>query len=127
MSNEKPNDLNDLFNLKQAAEYIGFKACTLRTWRYTQPGVLKFIKIGRKDFYHKKDLDSFLAMRLAAGKGPRIKKDTKEIEEKKERKERVLKIEKTVISPFERALIRRQEEQELREFFRQNFDHGGIL
>jgi len=58
-----PNVREDLFNTEAAAPYIGHRPPTLHRWRVEGTGP-QFIKLGRKVFYRKADLDSFLDSRI---------------------------------------------------------------
>jgi len=53
------NPQTDLFDTKEAAEYIGHAVGTLNNWRVTGEGP-KFIKPRRKVFYPKAELDAWL-------------------------------------------------------------------
>ncbi|EGA64178.1 helix-turn-helix domain-containing protein [Vibrio brasiliensis] len=52
--------MNNKFNRKQAAEYLGLSEGTLAVWASTGRYQLPFVKVGRKVFYRKSDLDAFI-------------------------------------------------------------------
>ncbi len=56
-------------NTEEAAEYLGVAPATLPTWRCTGRYVLPYLKIGRKIYYLKSDLDHFIASHRV-GDGP---------------------------------------------------------
>ncbi len=53
-------DNSNLLDTKQAAEYLGLRPSTLRTWRYKKSYDLKYMKIGRAVIYRLEDLSIFL-------------------------------------------------------------------
>lgn len=55
----------ELLNRTQAADYISVKAQTLSVWATTGRYSLPFIKVGRKVFYRREDLDNFLITRTS--------------------------------------------------------------
>lgn len=54
-----PNAREDLYDTEAAAPYIGHRPPTLHRWRVEGYGP-PFIKLGRKVFYRRADLDAFL-------------------------------------------------------------------
>ena len=62
MAVAKPqNETREIFNEKQAAEYVGQKPGTLRQWRTNGKGPA-YHKKGRRVFYKKGDLDAWMAI-----------------------------------------------------------------
>lgn len=59
LDNSSPVNLQPLLNEQQASELIGFKVATLRKrrWQGLPP---RFLKVGRKVFYHSCELNDFL-------------------------------------------------------------------
>lgn len=53
----------NLLNRDQAANYLGLQSQTLSVWACTGRYALPFIKVGRKVFYRREDLDNFLTNR----------------------------------------------------------------
>ena len=53
----------DLFNNKEAAEYIGVTPRTLEVWRSTKRNQISYIKVGSLVKYRRSDLDIFLEHR----------------------------------------------------------------
>jgi len=51
---------NELYPPEQAAPYLHTPAATLQWWRTKDRGP-KYLKIGRKVFYRRTDLDAFIA------------------------------------------------------------------
>lgn len=53
--------MNEKFNTKQAAEYLGLKTGTLNLWRCTKHSPAPaYLKIGVRVYYLKKDLDAYM-------------------------------------------------------------------
>lgn len=52
-----------LLNRNDAADYISVRPQTLSVWATTGRYSLPFIKVGRKVFYRREDLDNFLTNR----------------------------------------------------------------
>lgn len=52
---------------EQAADYLGIKPITLRTWRCNKRYTIPFIKVGGRIRYRKEDLDAWLASRTVGG------------------------------------------------------------
>ena len=52
--------MNDLYLPKEAAGYLHTPVTTLQWWRHLSRGP-KYVKIGRRIFYRKADLDAFIA------------------------------------------------------------------
>jgi len=52
--------MNNKFNRKQAADYLGLSEGTLAVWASTGRYQLPFVKVGRKVFYRQSDLDQFI-------------------------------------------------------------------
>lgn len=48
------------FNSDGAAEYLGIRPATLKTWRCTRKVQIPFVKIGDRVVYRQVDLDRFL-------------------------------------------------------------------
>lgn len=48
---------------EQAADYLGIKPITLRTWRCNKRYTIPFIKVGGRIRYRKEDLDAWLESR----------------------------------------------------------------
>lgn len=44
----------------QAADALGLQPSTLERWRSVDPGRLPFHKVGRRVFYHRRDIDAFM-------------------------------------------------------------------
>lgn len=55
------------FNRIEAAEYLGVSPGTLTVWASLGRYRLPFVKIGRKVFYLKDDLDDFIRKRRCLG------------------------------------------------------------
>ena len=53
----------ELLTREYAASYLSIKPQTLATWATTGRYSLPFIKVGRKVFYRREDLDQFLKSR----------------------------------------------------------------
>ncbi|MFA3790836.1 helix-turn-helix domain-containing protein [Aliiglaciecola sp. SL4] len=53
----------ELLNRNDAADYISVKPQTLSVWATTGRYSLPFVKVGRKVFYRREDLDNFLSSR----------------------------------------------------------------
>ena len=51
----------------EAADYLGVAQATLPTWRCTRRYALPYIKLGRKVYYLKSDLDRFIQSRRVNG------------------------------------------------------------
>ena len=47
----------------EAAEYLGLAPATLEVWASTGRYSLPFVKIGRRAFYRRSDLDAFITRR----------------------------------------------------------------
>jgi predicted site-specific integrase-resolvase len=56
----RPEITNPLMNAKEAAEYLHCSEATLRYWRFAGIGPT-FTKPAGRVFYHKRDLDEYLA------------------------------------------------------------------
>jgi excisionase family DNA binding protein len=54
----------DRLSNQEAASYLGVKPETLDVWRSSGRYSLPFVKIGRRVFYRKSDLDSFIESRI---------------------------------------------------------------
>lgn len=59
----------DRFTRKEAAEYIGVKAQTLGLWAISGKYGLPFVKVGRKVYYRRDDLDAWLRSRTVTHTG----------------------------------------------------------
>lgn len=55
----------ELLNRNEAANYISVKPQTLSVWATTGRYSLPFIKVGRKVFYRREELDNFLQNRTS--------------------------------------------------------------
>ena len=55
----------ELLNRNEAADYISVKPQTLSVWATTGRYGLPFIKVGRKVFYRREELDQFLNARTS--------------------------------------------------------------
>ncbi|MBU3004284.1 helix-turn-helix domain-containing protein [Paraglaciecola arctica] len=55
----------ELLNRNEAADYISVKPQTLSVWATTGRYGLPFIKVGRKVFYRREELDQFLDTRTS--------------------------------------------------------------
>jgi len=53
----------NLLSRKEAAAYIGLQAQTLSVWASTGRYSLAYIKVGRRVFYRREELDNFLINR----------------------------------------------------------------
>lgn len=58
------------FGNDEAADYLGVAHATLPTWRCTKRYGLPYIKLGRKVYYLKSDLDRFIQSRRVDGPEP---------------------------------------------------------
>ncbi len=54
---------NDRLSRKEAADYLGLALATLEIWASTGRYNLPFIKIGRRVYYRRSDLDAFIEQR----------------------------------------------------------------
>ena len=52
--------MSDLFVVIEAGEYLHTPPATLQWWRHVKRGPI-YVKIGRRIFYRKSDLDDFIA------------------------------------------------------------------
>lgn len=55
----------DLFVTIEAAEYLRTPRATLQWWRHLKRGPI-YVKIGRRIFYRKSDLDAFIGKNVRA-------------------------------------------------------------
>lgn len=55
--------LFDRLSNQEAASYLGVKPETLDVWRSVGRYSIPFVKVGRRVFYRKSDLDGFIASR----------------------------------------------------------------
>lgn len=58
---------DDRLTRDEAAEYLGVKASTLTVWASTGRYNLPFIKVGRRVYYRRADLDAWLDRRRRGG------------------------------------------------------------
>lgn len=61
--------LSPLLCRKDAARYLGVSHQTLAQWAYNQRVALPYLKLGRRVFYRKADLDSFIAANIQVAAG----------------------------------------------------------
>jgi excisionase family DNA binding protein len=54
----------DRLSNQEAASYLGLKPQTLDVWRSSGRYSLPFVKIGRRVFYRKSDLEAFIESRI---------------------------------------------------------------
>lgn len=50
----------ELYTLKEAAEYLHVQPCTLYRWRHERRHEIPCSRIGGRIFYRKRDLDCFI-------------------------------------------------------------------
>jgi Helix-turn-helix domain len=65
MSNQGPIDLGELKSPEEAAAALRVKFATLATWRAQRRGP-PFVKIGRRVFYLRRDLEAWAGSRWVA-------------------------------------------------------------
>lgn len=61
--------LEDRMTRKEAAAYLGLTLGTLEIWASTGRYNLPFVKVGRRVFYRKSDLDAFIEQRTVTNTG----------------------------------------------------------
>ncbi len=52
---------------REAAEYLGLAPATLEVWASTGRYALPYVKIGRRAFYRRSDLNAFIERRTVGG------------------------------------------------------------
>lgn len=57
------DNYSDLIDTATAANYVGATKQTLEVWRCTKRYAIPYIKVGRRVYYRRRDLDTWLESR----------------------------------------------------------------
>ena len=60
---------SDLLTTEEAAEYLGVRPQTLAVWRTTRRYDIRFVRVGSRVRYRRRDLDAWLESRAVTYEG----------------------------------------------------------